>query len=236
MRTVNTFNCLLRFGATVLISCTLTSNLSAQTEKKYIRQGNKDYSGAQYSESELLYRKAIEAADPSSDAVFNLGDALYKQQKYEDASKKFNENFAATSDKTKQANSLYNLGNSLLKSQKVEESISAYKNSLKLDPSNINAKYNLSYAQDLLKQQQQQQQQQQQEENKDQDENKDDQESNQNQNQDQGDQDEQQQQQSISKEDAERLLSALANDENKLQEKVKKEKAEKGVIKTLKNW
>ncbi len=62
----------------------------------------------------------------------------------------------------KKSASLYNLGNSLLMANKVQESIDAYKGSLKLDPDNMEAKYNLAYAQDLLKEQQQQQQQQQQ--------------------------------------------------------------------------
>jgi alpha-galactosidase/6-phospho-beta-glucosidase family protein len=127
---------------------------------------------------------------------------------------------------------------------KVQESIEAYKNSLKTDPGNMEAKYNLAYAQDLLKQQQEQQQQQQQnqdnkdknkDQNKDQ-ENKDEQEQ-QKQDQEKNDQQQQeQQQQKISKEDAERLLNAIANDEKEVQEKVKLEKAAKARVKTMKNW
>jgi Ca-activated chloride channel homolog len=214
-------------------------SLNGQTERKYIRQGNTDYNKGQYNESELLYRKALDVEKSSSDAIFNLGDALYKQQKYDEASKKFNDNYALTANYKEKANSMYNLGNSLLKSQKIQESIEAYKNSLKLDPSNTNAKYNLAYAQDLLKKQEEQQQQQQnQDQKKDQENNNQDQNSNmEKQDQDKQDSTEQQpQQQTISKEDAERLLSAIANDENKVQEKVKKDKAEKGIVKTLKNW
>jgi Ca-activated chloride channel family protein len=227
----------------IIFLCSIaTLSLSGQTERKYIRQGNKDYNKGQFNESELLYRKAFDANKSSSDAVFNIGDALYKQQKYDEASIKFNENFTSVSGIKEKANSMYNLGNSLLKSQKVEESIAAYKNSLKLDPTNNNAKYNLAYAQDLLKQQQQQQQQQNQDQKKDQQNNNQDQNNDQNQQsknqeeQQQQQQQQEQQQQSISKEDAERLLSALANDESKVQEKVKKDQAEKGTIRTIKNW
>jgi Ca-activated chloride channel family protein len=227
---------------TIFIALLLSSVVYGQTDKQYIRKGNKDYTKSQFSDSELSYRKAIEAEKTSTDALFNLGDALYKQQKYDEAFKKFDENFAATTDDTKKANALYNQGNALLKSQKIEESIKAYKNSLKLDPENINAKYNLAYAQDLLKKQQEQQQQQQQQsqnqnqyQKKDQgEEQKDQNDQNKDENQDQ--QQQQQQQQSISKEDAERLLSAIANDETKVQEKVQKDKAEKGNIRVLKNW
>jgi Ca-activated chloride channel homolog len=217
--------------------------LKGQDERKYIRQGNAEYEKSQYSESELLYRKAINASKSSSNAVFNLGDALYKQKKYDDASKKFEENFSSETDKTKKANSLFNLGNSMLKSQKIEESINAYKSSLKLDPSNNDAKYNLAYAQDLLRKQQEQQQQQNKDQNKDQKKDQKDKQDQQDKNQQEKDkndnkdqQPQQPQQQSISKEDAERLLSAIANDEAKVKEKVEKDKAEKGMIKTLKNW
>jgi Ca-activated chloride channel family protein len=229
----------------VFLTFLFNLSLNGQTEKKFIRQGNKDYNRGQYSESELSYRKAIDAGKTSSVAMFNLGDALYKQKKYDEASKKFNENFGSEADKEKKANALYNLGNSLLKSQKIEESINAYKSSLKIDPANMDAKYNLAYAQDLLKKQEEQKQQQKQDQNKDQKDNKQDKNDNKYQqdknqpnkdNQDNSQQQSQQQQQTISKEDAERLLSALANDENKVQEKVKKDKAEKGMIKILKNW
>jgi Mg-chelatase subunit ChlI len=146
-------------------------------------------------------------------------------------------------NKKKKSASLYNLGNSLLMANKVEESIDAYKGSLKLDPKNVETKYNLAYAQDLLKKQQEQQQQQQQN-NQDQDkQNQDQNKDGQNQDkQEQKDQQQQQQQQKqnqeqgISKEDAERLLKALANDEKNIQEKVKLAKAQKARVRSTKNW
>lgn len=224
-----------------------------QTEKKYIRQGNSQYEENKFSEAEVSYRKAIDKASQSSNAGFNLGDALYKQNKYEEAGKQFTESFSSMTDNKKKSASLYNLGNSLLNNKKLEESIKAYKNSLKLDPGNKEAKYNLAYAQDQLKLQQQQQQQQQKEDQnkKDNDKNKDNnkQDQNKDQNKDnnkdqnkQQDQnkkdqkDQQQQQQGISKEDAQRLLNAIANDEKKVQEKVKLEKAAKEKVRTRINW
>ena len=66
--------------------------LNAQTEKKYIRQGNRDYDKNKFSESEISYRKATDKNKTFPDAVFNTGDALYKQNKFEDAGKQFMEN------------------------------------------------------------------------------------------------------------------------------------------------
>jgi len=215
--------------------------INAQIDKKYIRKGNKEYENADFSESEVSYRKAIDKNRQSPDAIFNIGDALYKQEKFEDAGKQFVENINLHEDKERKSSGLYNLGNSLLMEDKVKESIEAYKESLKLNPGNNQAKYNLAYAQDLLKQQEQQKQD---KDNKDQDQdkNKEDQTNDQNneENQQQKDQnneqEQQQQQQNISKEDAERLLNALANDEKEVQEKVKLAKAAKDKVRTVKNW
>lgn len=220
-----------------------SGSLFAQGERKFIRQGNREFQKEKFSESEISYRRALDKNKGSADAVFNTGDALYKQEKYEDAAKQFTESHRMNEDREKKAGSMYNLGNSFLKSGKLKESIEAYKNSLRLDPGNMEAKYNLAFAQDRLKEQEQQQQQQQQQNQKnqdqeqDQDQNKDqekeyDQKENENQDQQQPDE----QQQSMSREDAERLLNAIANDEKEVQEKVKEAKAAKQRVKTLKNW
>ncbi len=213
----------------------------SQADKKFIRQGNREYNKEKFSESEVSYRKAIDDNRRSPDAVFNIGDALYKQNKYDEAAKHFSENINMNEDKDKKAAGLYNLGNSLLQSKKLKESIEAYKGSLKLDPDNIEAKHNLAYAQDLLIQQQQQQNQD--KENKDNKDQKNDQneknddQQNKDQNQDQKEnQQKQPQEQAISKEDAQRLLNSLANDEKKVQEKVKLAKAARERKLTVKNW
>ena len=215
--------------------------VNAQGEKKFIRQGNREYNDSKYSESELSYRRAVDKNKTFSDAKFNIGDALYKQKKYEDAGRQFIENVNLNESKNKKSAALYNLGNSLLMADKVQESIETYKNSLRLDPGNMEAKYNLAYAQDLLKQQQQEQQNEQKKDKQDQ--NQEDKKQDQNQNQtsdeeknEQQQQQQQQQQQAISKEDAERLLNAIANDEKDVQEKVKLAKAAKAKVRTLKNW
>jgi len=235
-----------RHGILVLLFMLyFTGTLYAQADRKFIRQGNREYGKDKFSESEISYRRAIDKNKTSGDAVFNSGDALYKQKKFEDAGKQFIESHKMNEDKSKRSASMYNLGNSLFMANKLKESIDAYKNSLKLYPDNMEAKYNLAYAQDLLKKQEEQQKQQQQQnkdnqdQKKDQDQSKQQDQEKQDNNQQQKQQDQQQQQQqqqSISKEDAERLLNAIANDEKNVQEKVKLAKALKERVKTLKNW
>ncbi|NLA48034.1 MAG: tetratricopeptide repeat protein [Bacteroidales bacterium] len=225
-----------------------------QGDKKYIREGNREYEKENYADSEIAYRKALDKNNASGNAVFNIGNALYKQKKYEDAGRQFSNNYEMNDDRRKKSASLYNLGNSLLMADRVPESIEAYKGSLKLDPDNMEAKYNLAFAQDLLKQQeeQQQQNQDQDQENQDdkqqdqndrgednnQDQQKQDQDQNQQQQQDQDQNQQQQQDQEsrISREDAERILNSLANDEKDIQEQVKLDKAKQQKVKTLRNW
>lgn len=245
-------------GNVLLVSMFLLLSVSmyGQTDKKNIRKGNREYRNNKFPDAEILYRKAIDNNKQSPDAVFNIGDALYKQNKFEEAGKQFIENTNQSESKEKKSAGLYNLGNSMLKANKLKESIEAYKNSLKLNPGSKETKYNLAYAQDLLKQQEEQQKKQQDKDkddkNKDQkkddknqdkdkdksDKNKDQQknEDNKDQQNDQNKNQENQQQQSISKEDAQRLLNALANDEKNVQEKVKLAKAAKAKVKTVKNW
>ena len=160
---------------TVLCLVLVHATLQGQEEREYIRKGNRLYKKSEFAGSEGMYRRA-QAQDRSTyDSGFNLGDALYKQGRFGEAAEEFNRAASgSTDDSLKQAQSFYNLGNSLLKDQKFDESIRAYINSLKLDPENIETKYNLAYAQDQLKKQQEQQQQNDQQQDQQKDKNKQD--------------------------------------------------------------
>ena len=234
-------------------------SLFGQNDKKYIREGNKEFANENFEKSELSYRKAVELAKAPFKASFNVGDALYKQEKYDEAAKQFEHLSESDIEKAAKGAMYHNLGNSMLQSNKLEESIEAYKDALRNNPNDLETKYNLAFAQDKLKEQQQEQQQQN-KDNKDQDKDKDkdqekkdnqdqqnkdqenkDNKDKQDQDQDQGknNQDKQQQQQQpnqISKEDATRILQALQNQEKEIQDKVKKAKAVKAKVKTTTNW
>jgi tetratricopeptide (TPR) repeat protein len=232
-------------GAVICLAI-ISPALYGQEEREYIRKGNRLYKKGEFAGSEGMYRRAEEQTGSGNDAIFNLGDALYKQNRYSEASAEFSRAAkAGETDSLKRADGLYNLGNSLLKEQKFGESINAYINSLKLNPDNLQAKYNLAYAQDQLKKQEEQQQQDQNKDqeqdgqNKDQQDKQDqnkDQEQKDNQDQQNEQQDQQQQQTAISREDAKRLLDALAANEKETQDKVQREKAAKAKVRVIKNW
>jgi tetratricopeptide (TPR) repeat protein len=216
----------------------------AQKEKKFILEGNEQFENKKYEEAEKNYQKALKENKDSYKASFNLGDAYYKQEKYEEAAKQFQELTHRATSKDTLAKTYHNLGNALLKAKKYEESATAFKNALKNNPNDDDTRYNLAYAQEFLKQQQQNK------DNKDNKDKKDDNKKNKD-NKDQKDKDnkdkdknnnnekdkeenkkqdekekekQQQQQNSISKENAQRLLDALQNDEKNIQNKTKKNK------------
>ncbi|MBU8893839.1 MAG: tetratricopeptide repeat protein [Bacteroidales bacterium] len=211
----------------------------AQKDRKYIRQGNKEFEKADFENSEVSYRKAVDLEEKKThEPAFNVGDALYKQEKYEDAINQFNSIADLEISKEAKAKIYHNLGNSLLQSNKYKESIEAYKNALRNIPGDMETKYNLAYAQKKLEEQEQQQNQNQdqnqesqdKQDKQDQDKKKDKQDQNKDENQ------EKDQQQQISKEDAERILQALANDEKDTQKKVKEQQAAAAKVKVEKEW
>ena len=219
----------------------------AQKDRKYIRQGNKEFENADFENSEVSYRKAVDLEEKKThEPAFNVGDALYKQEKYEDAVNQFNSIADLEISKEAKAKIYHNLGNSLLQGNKLKESIEAYKNALRNNPNDMETKYNLAYAQTKLEEQEQQQDQQQNQnqDNQDQNQDKQDQQNkdknedkqDQNKDENQDKQDQQDQQQQISKEDAERILQALANDEKDTQRKVKEQQAAAAKVKVEKEW
>lgn len=113
-----------------------------------------------YQKAEINYRKAMETTPNYDKANYNLGNSLYRQERYEEAGKSF-ESVANNKNSSKDLRSraYHNYGNSLLKQEKYKESIDAYKNALKLNPKDMDTKYNLEYARKKMIQQQQQQQQ-----------------------------------------------------------------------------
>lgn len=193
-----------------------------KTARDYLRSGNKLYKDSLFVKAEVDYRKALEQDPKSTDALYNLGNALLMQQKAKEAMEQFEAASRLETDKGKLAQIFHNMGVILQSSKQYPQCIEAYKQSLRNNPHDDETRYNLALAQKLLKDQQQDQQNQDQNQQK-QDQKQDDQQ----QNQDQQDQNQQQQQQQqnqdqMSKENAEQLLNAVMQDEKNVQDKVKK--------------
>ena len=235
--------------------------LSAQSDRSEVRAGNRDFKKGMYREAEIDYKRALIADSASVTAKYNLGNALYKAESYNEAELYFR-NLGDTLKNlspSKASDYFHNSGNLALKQKKYQEAVEAFKESLRLEPDNFETKSNLAYAQKMLKDQQQNQQsqnQQQQQQDQNQDQNQQNQDQNQNndqqndqnqdqnqnndQNQDQQNQDQQQQPQAqpqISPQAAQQMLQAIEDKEKQTQDKVKKAKALKEKSKEKeKNW
>ncbi|MBN1415373.1 MAG: tetratricopeptide repeat protein [Bacteroidales bacterium] len=212
----------------------------SQPEQKYIRKGNNEYKEKKYNEAEINYRKALEKNINSSKAEYNLSNALYKQEKYEAAATKYFNLSQLKKNKDEISRYYYNLGNSLFKANKLNESIEAYKNALRNNPGDTDARHNLQFVL-TMKNMQNQQQQQDNQGKKDQQDSQDKQDQKQQQQQQQQQQQKQQQQQNqqkdqISREVAERLLQALENDEKKVLQKVKEKQNQVRKVPVEKDW
>ena len=197
-----------------------------KTERDYLRSGNKLYKDSTFVKAEVDYRKALELEPKSTDAMYNLGNALLMQQKAKEAMEQFEAASRVEKDKAKLAQIYHNMGVIFHSQKDYAKAVEAYKESLRNNPKDDETRYNLALAQKQLKDQQQQQDQNQQQEQK-QDQKQDEKE----QNKDQQDQDKKQQNQNnqqqqnqnqMSKENAEQLLNAVMQDEKNVQDKVKK--------------
>jgi tetratricopeptide (TPR) repeat protein len=245
---------------------------NAQKERKFIRKGNGLFENKNFQDSENEYRKALDKDVASFEAAFNLGDALYKQKKYDEALEQFQALASKETDPQRLGILHHNIGNTLLVNKKIDESIEAYKQSLRHFPDSKETKYNLEYARKMKEKEEQKKKQNKDQQNQDNKDNKDknkdknkqdqknkddqkkkedekkkdqdkkkDQKDKEKQKPEEGDQDKkkEQKQGKISKEDAQRLLKALENDEKKVQQKVQKAKAKaqkKKKQKIKKDW
>jgi Ca-activated chloride channel homolog len=222
----------------ILISLSSSLMLFSQSERKLIRNGNKAYEEKEYTEAEVFYKKAKEIQPELFQIRKNLGSALYRMDNFESSANEFTEYTVAARNDKETSEALYNLGNALLQAGEYQKSVETYKQSLRTNPDNNKARYNLQIAQEMLNKQQNgggggggQQQQEQEQQQQQQEQNQDNQEE-----QEQEQQQAQPQEQQLSKEDAERLLQALENEEKELQEDILKEKAKAQKIIIDKNW
>lgn len=127
-------------------------------ERRQVRKGNRAYEKGDYQDAAGRYMRAL-AADPASfEARYDLGNAFYRQELYDQAAQALQQSaadsLAAPADR---AEAFYNLGNTQFRQKKYAEALESYKNSLRLNPDDQQAKFNYAYVKKLLDDQQQNQ-------------------------------------------------------------------------------
>ena len=206
----------------VIVFLALSLGLSAESQRKKTQEANELYQEKKYDQALTKYQDAL-LSDPENERLqFNVGNTLYQKKKFEEALQEY-QKVIGTEELPLEGQTYYNIGNALYRMNKLPESILAYQQALKIDPDDMDAKYNLEYVRRKLKQnsekqemqQQQSSQEQQQQPEQDQGQSQGEENNKQSQ-QEQGDQTEQSQpqdQKELSKEEAEKILDALKNDE-----------------------
>ena len=130
------------------------------------KKGNEAYEKGEYVEAEALYRTALEADPENAEVYFNLANALAKQGKTEEAIQTFMEYRSLAESPENKALAEYNIGSVLADGEKWKPAAQHFKNALKLNPNDAEAKHNFerALAEANKKEDQQQQDQDQQQE------------------------------------------------------------------------
>jgi tetratricopeptide (TPR) repeat protein len=224
-----------------LLLTIVPTSMSAQKDvRTNIRKGNKAYNQQRFSDATTFYENAISENGTSKEAVFNLGNTLYRQGEWDGATEQF-QDFLSLERENPLAMSAawHNIGNIMLASatndvqggldgERLQNSLEAYKMALRMNPQDDETRYNLAVVQRLIHEQEQEedddsgdgnddQQEQQQDQQQEQNE---DRQQNQNQQVEQTDQPEQ-----MSRENARQLLQAIEQDERETQERVQRMRA-----------
>ena len=136
-----------RFSKYLILVLFLASavTVSAQSDEKTIRRGNRNYKSGNYDQAIARYREALEIRPNNAKAQFNLGDAYYAKQSYDTAYTEFQKVVEMSPDAKLKSDAVYNMGNCLLAQDRFYDAFNLYKVSLKLNPDNANALYNLEY-------------------------------------------------------------------------------------------
>ena len=230
--------------------------MSAQTDRKEVRSGNRQFRRENYKEAEISYRKALVKDSLSFAANYNLANVLYRGEHYDEAGKILETVREAAPASEYGADYFFNAGDIALAKKDYAAAVDAFKQSLLLNPGDLQAKENYIYARKMLENRQQngggQDNQQNQDDQQNQD-NQDNQDNHQDRNDNQQNQDQQNNQDQqdsqdgrngqqpqpvkISPQQAQQMLKAMQAKEKETQDKVNREKAEALKSKQKeKNW
>jgi Ca-activated chloride channel family protein len=174
-----------------------------QDSDKDLVRGNQFYREGAYDKAAEQYDRVLLRAPRNTTASYNLGNALFRNNKASEAEKAFDNAIRDSRDRRLSADAWYNKGVVLSNQQKLEESIDAYKQSLRLNPADSFARENLVRALRELKKKKEQEQEQQKKKKQE---------------------EKEKQQPKMNKQQVQQLLQALQEQEKQLQQKMQKMK------------
>lgn len=238
LRNVRFFKGKRRYSSAMTLLMLMTAMAAnAQNDRYYIREGNRNFRSGKFAEAEVSYRKSIEKNPRNPQAAYNLGNALFAQKKDSAAVVAYESGVQLETSAIRKSMGYHNMGVVCQSHKMFSEAIEAYKNALRLNPKDDEARYNLEICKKQQKNQQNKQNQDKQDQKKD-DKGKD-QKKDQQKEQQKQDKDKQQQNKDknkMSKDNAEQLLNAAIQQEKNTQKRMKDKMQQPRSRQLDKNW
>lgn len=136
-----------------------SSSVEAATASSHVKKGNSFYADEKWDEALNRYIQA-QAKKPDSALIqHNLGDALYKQGKYQEARDVYEKGLTLEPQEELKPELLYNLGNAQFRLGKYQEALDNYEKALNLTPEDEDVQFNYELVKKLLEQLEKQQEQ-----------------------------------------------------------------------------
>jgi len=231
---------------------------------QYGRDGNNHLKQEHYEEAKEAYQEGLSSyqSPEKNDQIYhalqnNLGLTLHRQQNFEDAGRAFGEALAHAPNESAATRAAFNAGNNAFINQQLEQALEHYQTALMADPDNEDAKFNFEFVSRQLQEQQNQEQQsggdnqeeqneqnenenQGEEKQSEQEEEQNEEQQNEEQKNSEQEQEESGQEQSepqetpLTREQAERILEALENEEEELLREI--QKVESRPRRVAKDW
>jgi len=223
------------FIFTILFALSAVSN--AQTDRKFVREGNRVYHSQNYTKSETLYRKALSKNASNPQAVYDLGCSLMMQNKDSAAIVQYQKAAKLEKNKMRRAKSWHNIGVICQNHKMFGDAINAYQEALRNNPKDDETRYNLALCKRQQKKQGKNQDKNNNDKNKQKDKNgKDNKKEKDKKDDNKNDNKQQQPKEQMSKDNAEQLLNAAMQEEQNTQQRLKKAMQHQRSRSLQKNW
>lgn len=211
--------------------------VDAQSDRQFVRNGNKFYREQNYAKAEVEYRKALGKNASNTQAMYNLGCALLQQQKDSAAITQFENAGKTEKAHLRKAMAYHNIGVICQKRQLYAEAIEAYKESLRHNPNDNATRYNLALCKRLAKKQPpKNNNNNKNDKNKKDNDKKQQQQNKQNPNKNERNEQRQQNKEQMSKDNAEQLLNYAIQEEKATQRRLKQQQQQPQRRRLQKNW
>jgi Ca-activated chloride channel family protein len=109
------------------------------------REGIAHYNREEYDQAAVKFRASQLERPDQSDVAYNLANSHYRLGRYEEAVEAYKKVLAEKTPPNFKYKSYYNMGNAYYRMGYLEEAMDAYKTALKLNPGDMDSKFNLEW-------------------------------------------------------------------------------------------